>query len=129
MCVNLYGSFFEKCRVSNVLCALRGLSLAYALCKEYLAGSGREIFIFFGFGLDEDDEEAYKAICSVRAVSSAGRASPSHGGGRRFKSCTAHHYGTVVKSVYNAGLSRRRPRVQVPSVPPDYNLVYFIEVR
>ena len=35
------------------------------------------------------------------AVSSAGRAPPSHGGGHRFKSCTAHHpkNGAVVKSV------------------------------
>lgn len=34
----------------------------------------------------------------MRAVSSAGRAPPSHGGGHRFKSCTAHH-GAVVKTV------------------------------
>ncbi len=66
----------------------------------------------------------------------SGRALPSHGRGHRFKSCFAHHQepkflqklkvfviihfrkrgrGVVVQ---HAGLSRRRPWVQIPSIPP-----------
>ncbi len=65
----------------------------------------------------------------------SGRALPSHGRGHRFESCFAHHSmkefckfsqfcynpykqrgrGVVVQ---HAGLSRRRPWVQIPSIPP-----------
>lgn len=43
----------------------------------------------------------YTYIFRVRAVSSAGRAPPSHGGGHRFKSCTAHqqYQGVTMKVV------------------------------
>ena len=59
-------------------------------------------FKFFNFFLDPEGCFPYKHSCSRgqrRTVSSVGRAPPSHGGGHRFKSCTVHHYGAVVKTV------------------------------
>ena len=56
----------------------------------------------FNFFLDPEGCFPYKHSCSRgqrRTVSSVGRAPPSHGGGHRFKSCTVHHYGAVVKTV------------------------------
>ena len=62
-----------------------------------------KLFSYFSiFFLDPEGRFPYKHSCSRgqrRTVSSVGRAPPSHGGGHRFKSCTVHHYGAVVKTV------------------------------
>ena len=59
------------------------------------------------------------------AGSSVGRASALQAEGHRFKPCSAYHskcakvkFGGVVQFGQNAGLSRRRSRVRVSSLPP-----------
>ncbi len=99
---------------------LCGLSLVQGACKGYLVGSAKKKFLFFLFksltwtGRSRRRRHVqYGQLAQLveHRLHTAGVVGSS-------PVLPTIFYGTVVKSVYNAGLSRRRPRVQVPSVPP-----------